>query len=208
MKRSISIIFSVVLLIVVLAGVGSAITATIGNAKMIVSADPGDDIRKYILVKNVNDYPVEINMEVVGDLVDWIELDEVTFDLNSGAEKKAYFTITAKESGNYQSRIQVGFKSLNEEIKGSVGFASVVILKVSGDGVDNLDEDIDLNDSVNLDGDDDTIVSNDSNDSVDVKNNYSGLLIGMMVSLTLILLLVLLLVMSKKSKLKRGHKKV
>jgi hypothetical protein len=73
----------------------SAITGSMGNSRMVLRLDVGESVQKYILVKNVNDEPLTIELNASGDLADHVTIEEDSFTLEPGAEKKAYFTITA-----------------------------------------------------------------------------------------------------------------
>ena len=81
------------LLIVSLISNVSAITASIGSARMILYPSTGESVERSILVKNVNDVPVSINISVTGDLANYVKLNENNFRLEAGEERKVYFTI-------------------------------------------------------------------------------------------------------------------
>ncbi len=111
-----------------------AITGSIGNARMIIQATTGEEIEKYILVKNVNDVPVSINISVSGELADNVDLKDKQFKLNAGEEKKAYFTIKALEQGTTETQINVAFTP--EEGRG-VGLSSTVIVVAKGEEIED-----------------------------------------------------------------------
>jgi len=212
MKKSVFVVVGILMILIVFGSFASALTASIGNAKMIVRANPGDEVRKSILVKNTNDVAVEISLESVGDIADWIDLDDETFILNPGAERKAWFTIDAKSSGSYEGRIQVGFSSTEEDSKGGVGLSSVILLRVSGDedNTDNTDytdgdEDTATNSSVNIGGTGTGNVISNSNSEI----SAGTVLAVSSLILMIVLVVVLVFLAKKKSKInkKRGKEK-
>ena len=87
----------------------SAITGSIGNARMILRPDIGDTIERSILVKNVNEVALDIELSAAGDLADEIEIIDSEFQLAAGAEKNAKFKIEVKKKGTTESKINVKF---------------------------------------------------------------------------------------------------
>ena len=124
-------IFSFIVLSLMLANV-LAITGSIGNARMVLQAATGEEIEKSILVKNVNDVPLDINISASGDLASYVEIKDKEFTLKAGEEKKAYFTIKALKPGTTETQINVAFTP--EEGKG-VGLSSTVIVVAKGEEV-------------------------------------------------------------------------
>ena len=45
----------------------SALTASIGNSRMVLRLDKGETIERSILVRNVNSFPVNIELAATGD---------------------------------------------------------------------------------------------------------------------------------------------
>lgn len=118
------------LVVFLLAASVSAITGSIGNARMVLRLEKGETIEKYILVKNINDVPVTVSLNVVGDLADDVELRDESFVLNAGAEKKAYFTLKATSDETTETKINIKFVP---EDGSTVGLSSTIIVLVSGD---------------------------------------------------------------------------
>ena len=177
--QNIAICFVLVLVLLSFISVVSATTASIGNSRMVIRADPEEPVERYILVKNVNEFPVTIEFLVSGTLRDYTELDEDSFVLQAGEEKKAYFTIESPEAGTSETKIVVRF--IPEE-GNSVGLSSTVIF-IAGGSSESLDgkygteadsEDIAPDNAENTE--DTTPVDNEDNsdnsDSED--NNTSG----------------------------------
>lgn len=108
-------------------------TASLGNSRMILNLEPGESIRKSVLVKNVNDVSVKIDIDVSGELAEQLKLDEKSFELAAGEEKKAYFTIKASnKAGTSEAKINVRFTP--EKGNGAGLFANIIVI-VSENGV-------------------------------------------------------------------------
>lgn len=127
-----------ILLLVLSFSFASAITGSMGNARMILRVDQGDTIEKYILVKNVNNVSLDIELSAEGDLASYVNIKDKSFRLEPGSEKKAYFEITAAESGTTETKINVQFTPTNGE--NGVGLSStvIVIAEKSGGFIDGI----------------------------------------------------------------------
>ena len=139
-KKIILCVLSLLMIIVFIGNV-LAITGSIGNARMILRAETGDKIEKYILVKNVNDVASDVEVFASGDLEEYIDIKDNEFTLSPGGEKKAYFTIRVKKAGTTETKINVMFKP---EQGNGVGLSSTVIVIAKDDGGwfdDDSDED-------------------------------------------------------------------
>ena len=122
----------------------SAITGSIGSAKMILRAKPGEEIGRSILVRNVNDIPVTVTVTPSGTLEDNINFNTEEFVLAAGKEKKVSFTIFADEVGTTETKINVLFTP--EEGNG-IGLSSNIIFVASNaDAIDDEDEEEDAED--------------------------------------------------------------
>lgn len=140
MKKS--FIIMLVLFVIFSLYLVSAITGSLGNAKMFLDAEVGETLEKYVLVKNVNDVPVNIKLSVSSDISKDVKLEDEEFELTPGEDRRVYFTIKARKPGIYEIRILVRFSE--EGGKTGVGLSSVITLKVYGKGEmpeDELDED-------------------------------------------------------------------
>ncbi|MBS3079123.1 hypothetical protein J4218_03305 [Candidatus Pacearchaeota archaeon] len=133
-----------VIIVVVLMGNVLAVTASIGNARMILRAQVGDTIEKSILVKNVNNESVKIEIFASGDLVKDIKILDSNFTLEPGEEKDARFTIKITKEGAFENKINVKFTSFTEG-KGVALSSNVVVMvlkdneSISPDTNDSLD---------------------------------------------------------------------
>ncbi len=165
-----------------------AITASIGNARMILNATTGDTIEKYILVKNVNNVAINIEVNASGDLEKYITVKDTKFTLAPGEEKQAYFTIRAAKEGTTESNINVKFTPLDG--KNGVGLSSTVIVVARGKESSSwLDW---------LTGDNNSTAATGNAGS---EEKSSPIVIGLIVtSIIFIILLILLMVYAKKKK--------
>jgi len=108
-----------------------AISAAIGNGRMILRGDVGDNVERYVNVINQNDFDVVINISVSGDLENYVSLVDESFILSAGEERKAYFNIEFAKSGTTETKINVQFTPVDDE--GGAGLSSNVIVIAEGD---------------------------------------------------------------------------
>ena len=113
----------------------SAITASIGNSRMILYPESDEEIRRSILVKNVNDLSVDIKLIIDNSTANVVKLEEEFFSLPPNEEKKAYFTIRATSPKTEHSKI---FVSFNAESENSVGLSSTITLNPNSDNPDDF----------------------------------------------------------------------
>jgi len=110
----------------ILIGFVSGITGSIGNARMILRAETGDTIDKYILVKNVNNISLDVELSASGDLAEYIDILDDSFRLEPESEKKAEFVINVERPGTTQGTIDVKFTPIDG--KNGVGLMSTIIV--------------------------------------------------------------------------------
>jgi hypothetical protein len=116
----------------------SAITGRLGNSRMVLRLDVGEEARRNLLIENVNDVPLTIELVASGDLAGNVEFEENSFTLQPGEEKKAYFTISTKEPGTTETKLNVMFKPPQGT---GVGLSANVIVIAEGDAIgENPDE--------------------------------------------------------------------
>ena len=187
MKQQNTKIVSLVLLLILSVGLVSAITGSMGNARMILRVETGDLIEKYILVKNVNDVPLDIELSPAGDLAEDIEIIDDKFSLGPGTEKKAYFNIKVKEEGTTESTINVKFTP--EEGGNGVGLSSTVIV-IAKEGEGWWEDDYTNDDSDDVDGGVSVITGNAVSDT---KRIFEGVSFGVILVIGLVLIFFVLL---------------
>lgn len=189
----------------------NAITGSIGNARMVLRVNTGDKVEKYVLVKNVNEVPVNIELIKSGDLADYIEIKENNFTLAPGQDRKVYFTIDIREPGTSESKINVKFSP--KEVGNGVGLSSTIIVIAEGSKKsffdfftgNNEEENIDENQTVSFGL---TKEKNENSETQETqeKTNFNILMLYSLITLILFAVLLSLLVYLKnKNKYKRGE---
>ncbi len=197
MKKSLVFAFAILFLIVngILV---SAITGSMGNARMIlypeVNGWTNTVIEKTISVKNVNDVPINITLIRDENATKFIELVDETFILEPGEERKAQFEIRVKKEGRYEGRINVFFRS-TEGNEGGVVLSStiIVIAKKQSDyeepEEEETNEDNDVNETTTGD-----VVGGENNQKI--PNWIKGW--GISTTILIIALFILLYIWGKK----------
>ena len=180
----------------------SAITGSIGNARMILRLEKGETIEKSILVKNVNDIAVEIEMFASGDLEGYIEIKDEKFTLQPDEEKKAGFTLEAGEDGTTESRINVKFTPTDGG--NGVGLSSTIIVVTGTDSDDDATPE-ENPDEENTDSQENpaTPLTGKVTEKIKQTNPATLLVILAFSIFTILLMLLLVLLVIKKNKLKK-----
>ena len=153
MRYSLSLVLVIAILII---PVSYALSASIGNARMILRPNIEDGetitIDKSILVNNINNISVKVTLEPEEHYKKIITVFDEEFILQPDESKDAQFRITLKSGGNYQGRVVVSFTPVDPSIKwNSVKLASSIIIIANGTvtdeyyrvmGENNTEEDI------------------------------------------------------------------
>lgn len=171
----------------------SAITGSIGNARMVLKAQTGDKIEKYIKVINVNDVEVEIEVSASGELAKYIDIKDKKFILGAGEEKKAYFTINVAKAGKTESKINIKFTPI--EGGNGVGLSSVVIVIAEGEDLEDKNE-FDLFDFFNNNEDEEQNSSAGiTGKAIDGNNKIKSVAIALSITGAMLLIFVVILVL-------------
>lgn len=141
-KKTLVIAIFLILTLILITNV-LAITASIGNARMILRAETGDVIEKSIRVINNNDVAVNIILTASGDLQDSITIKDKNFTLEPSEEKNAFFTIKITKTGTTESKINVQFTPVDG--KNGAGLSSTIVVIASGEGLNEDDNGADNN---------------------------------------------------------------
>ena len=171
----------------------SAITAKIGNGKMILNVEVGDTVEKSIWVINDNDVAVDITLIPSGDLERDVEVLENNFRLEPMEDKSARFKIPITEAGRTETRINVKFTPVDGTQE--VGLASLIIINAGEVGSLSDDENDDVEGSSLLTG---NIIGANGVNKTYLVLGLSTLLLG--------IALVVLLYYSKKIRKKKVNK--
>ncbi len=190
----------------------SAITGSLGNARMIISSDQYEElqdlngkdivtIERTLLVRNVNNVPLNITLVADPESEEFIEVIDENFILepatgNAATEKKARFNINIKNYGGYDGRINVLFAPIGVDEPG-VALSSTIVVNAKKDG-EEVDPDLE-------DDTDDEIIDDDGDSVSPLTGLASGgnfsngiLLLGISTIVLIIILIVLMRVMKKK----------
>ncbi len=173
MNKKIMIVFGLIIFLSLICSV-FALTAKIGQGKMVLQANIGDKLEHYILVINDNDVDVNISLSASGDLENYIDISDNSFVLGPGEEKKAYFTIDVQKTGRTESRIYTQFKLKQGN---GVGASTTILVYAQGDenpDDGNLDDNKD-NDEDDDDRDDDNYEDDYEEDEDDNDDYYDNL---------------------------------
>ena len=192
MKKS--LVFAVAILFLVVNGVlVSAITGSMGNARMIlypeVNGWTNTVIDKTILVKNVNDVPINISLVRDENATKFIELIDETFTLEPGEERKAQFEIKVKKEGRYEGRINVFFKPVEGKEPGVVLSSTIIVVAKKNQGDEDIPDDI-----TNEGGTGEVILGNENNGQLSNVVKIWGIITIVLI----IVLLVLFYIWGKK----------
>ena|SRR3989338_191195 len=157
-------LFIIVIFCLLLTPFASAITGSIGNAKAIVTVDlsKSNILERTVLVKNVNDFAINIKLEPAEDIEFITEIIEKEFVLGPNEEKKAAYKVTIPKEGIYNGNIVVFF-SPPEGGGAGVVLQSNLIIKAVGEssGIIEDEEDVEAEEE-NINGITKSIVSEKS----------------------------------------------
>ena len=134
MNLKIAMIFVVLIISSFLA---SALTASIGNARMILNytleKDKENVIEKTILVRNVNNVSVLVNLKPDAAIKDITEIPENNVTLEPNSDKDFIFRIRPTQPGEIEGKINVFFSDPSGKQTGVV-LTSTIIMYVLGEG--------------------------------------------------------------------------
>lgn len=206
-----SVIFSIFILLLIVIFVSNvyAITGSIGNARMVLRLELGDKIEKSILVKNINDIPVNVELIAIGDLEDFITIKDKSFSLEPHEEKKAFFIIDVKKGGTTETKINVKFSPTDGG--NGVGLSSTILVITESEesswDLFNIFKNKEDNESSNVSFNIGNKNIKDANENDDKGLNSKLIIVSGLFSVILfIVLLILLFLASKYIKNKREIK--
>jgi hypothetical protein len=146
-----------VLIVLLLLNLTSALTGSIGNAKMVLYPEVNGwlttTIEKSILVKNVNEEYINIKLEVDAEGNNFLELIDEEFILAPGEEKKAQFLVKVRNEGTYNGRINVFFSPIEGKSPGVVLSSNIIVIAKKDSGYEESEEeenDNEINESVSV----------------------------------------------------------
>jgi hypothetical protein len=206
MKRSLVFTFAILLLITSVALV-SAVTGSMGNARMILYPDvngiTNTVLDKTILVNNVNTVPLNITLVPDANASKFINVIDKSFILQPGESKKAQFEVKVRKVGSYIGQINVFFKPLNASQGGVVLSSTVIVYAAKNSGYTDNGSDTTNNNNNN----------NSNTNSTNIGGNTSTglskpvIVFGISTIVLLLILLILLGIWSKKRNKSKRKKK-
>ena len=197
---------ALILLIIINISFISAITGSIGNARMVLRAEKGDIIEKSILVKNVNNVSVEIELSPSGDLADYLDIKDEKFTLSPNDEKKAYFTLKVGKDGTTETKINVKFNPVDEG--NGIGLSSTIIV-ITGEESDwfNNEEETNNEEEMNNNSSFSFNLKNPIKNDPNKKANFAVIIgVSMTVIVFLIFIVVVIIAIKNKRKLDKEIK--
>lgn len=204
----ISALFTSLILIAFIAH-ASAITGRLGNSRMVLRLDVGEEAERNLFIENVNDVPLEIELVASGDLAGNVEFEENSFTLQPGEEKKAYFTIKSFEPGTTETRINVMFKPPQGS---GVGLSANIVLIAGGEAIGENPEPStggEPSESISQDDDDSGFTFNPSGTNVPGENKMklSPVTILTISTVALMVIFLVLILYLRKSNRKKGSRR-
>ena len=175
-----------------------AITGSIGNARMVLRPELGDKIEKSILVRNINDVPVDIELSILGDLEKYITIKDNNFTLQPGEDRKAFFVIDVQKGGVSETKINVKFTPTDGE--NGIGLSSTIIVIVEEEGNWNLLNLFDNKEENN------TVSIGQKSNNEDKEKSKLLILSSISTFISFVVLLILVFLASKHIKKKRESK--
>jgi len=170
------VLFLISLMILLVVPSVSALTASIGNARMILRPEVNDGetvtIDKSILVKNVNNITIKATLQTDKLFSEIIELIDEEVVLEPGESQEAKFRITIKSGGSYSGKVLITFFPNDPEIEQpSVGLASNIVIIAEGDVTEWYD---DLMEKVGMENQE----NNDPEDNPEEQNQTVSVSLG------------------------------
>ena len=131
-------IVTVLMIFILLTSSVYALTANMGNARMVLKVKPGDTVDKSILVTNINNVTIDISSFASGDLENNTKIINPKFSLLPGEKKNINFQIKVTKEGTTNTKINVKFTTATE--KNGVGLASnIIIISSNANNSTNID---------------------------------------------------------------------
>ena len=166
------------------------------NGKDIVT------IERTILVRNVNNVPLNITLVLDEDSEKFLELIDENFVLEPGnggtpTEKKARFNINIKNYGGYDGKINVLFAPIGVDEPG-VALSSTIIVNAKKDG-ENIDPEVED------DSDSDNVSISPLKNLISGGNLSKGVIFLGVSTIILLIILILLVYYMKKKKSKQNQ---
>ncbi|MFA5856390.1 MAG: hypothetical protein WC867_03465 [Candidatus Pacearchaeota archaeon] len=182
-------VFLIGLFIIFSISLTSALTANIGNARMILRPNIGETIDRTILVNNTNSEAIEILIVAKGDLENVTKIIDNKFTLQPGQSKDARFTMKVIDEGTFETQLMVKFTSLTDGT--NLGLAATIIVIPDKNGIPGDDEPIEEEPIED---------PNEEDPTQENTTKMNPFVIGGIITMLLFVVLLVLLVLSNKRK--------
>lgn len=153
-----------ILVFLILIGNVFALTAALGTARGIVRIDVEEGqtttLDRTLKVLNKNDVNVKVGLEVDGDLVGKLDLQETELILGPNEEHNIRYLVRIDQPGRYEGKIKAGFAREDGEGAG-VGTTYTLIILAEGPGEEFVSEMQDTGDQESLDEEGDNEITGD-----------------------------------------------
>lgn len=129
-------IYAYLFVILLVAAFANALLASIDKPRMVLykNVTPEEPLvfTESVIVNNNNDYPVDIKVEAMDDLIDLAEIEEDEFTMQPEEVKEVFYDVTIERPGNYKGDIVVKFSETDSNV--GAALAQTVIILVQGEG--------------------------------------------------------------------------
>ncbi|MDD5253942.1 MAG: hypothetical protein PHG05_02445 [Candidatus Nanoarchaeia archaeon] len=134
--RKITALIFVLILALAMPINASIIASARGQAVVNIDVNEGGTqvVDRNILVKNVNQIPVDVALAAGGDIEGRTEIQEASFILQPGEEKNVRCLIKISQPGTYNGRINVGFAPGDGSKENGVGVSLKITIIADGEG--------------------------------------------------------------------------
>ncbi len=198
----IAVIILMLIFIIILSTTSiNALTAKIGNGKVVLNAKVGDIIEKSVKVINSNNVSVFIELIGGGDLQDQFIFKKNNFTLAPNEETDAGYSLRVTKKGRSDSQINVKFMPL-EGKNGIVLPATVIIFAAGGNNTTGSWTNW-------FSGSDNNLNKTRDNSDPSIDKRLNPLAVGLFITaiIFIILLVVLSIYLKNKRRVKLNHKK-
>ena len=201
-RREITLGIIVLVFLLVNSTMVSAITGSMGNARMVlypqVDGSKEVKIEKTILVKNINDVPINVTLVVDPETEKFIQIIDKTFVMEPNTEKKARFTVKVKNEGSYEGKINVFFKPVEGKEAGVVLSSTVIVIAKKNQGTQDTTDDSSADASDEIDGTDNVGITGNVVGGSEGKKLSTGVIFLIATTVLLLIVLVALIVIAPK----------
>lgn len=131
-------VISVLFILVVLVAPVYALTASLGSSRAVINfelKDGGSNIlERDVIVRNVNDYPIEVTLEGDGDFKGVITFPVNPVTLDADSEKPIPFKVKISQPGTLEGKINVYFRRGDGIQETPAVLRATYIVLVTGEG--------------------------------------------------------------------------